>query len=90
MGLLRIYYYGISRAIAASLIPLIITALVMIHCAGKTFLIVKIEKARDVSARRLNENENSCDGDCAAVLRWWLSSVTSRWLGWRKKKEYNT
>jgi len=36
----------------------------MIHCARKTFLIGKIEKARDVSPRRLNENENSCDGDC--------------------------
>jgi len=81
MGLLRIYCYGILGAITASLISLIITALVMIHCAGKTFLIGKIEKARDVSARRLNKNENFCDGDCALVLRWWLPSVTSRWRG---------
>lgn len=81
MGLLRIFYYGILGAIAGSLIPLIITALVMIHCAGKTFLIGKIEKARDVSAKRLNENENSYDGDCAPVLRWWLPSVMSRWRG---------
>lgn len=61
-------YYGIlGTTIAAPLILLIITAPVMIHYVGKTFLIGKTEKARaDVSAaRRLNENENSCDGDCS-------------------------
>lgn len=59
-------YYGILGTIAAPLILLIITAPVMIHYVGKTFLIGKTEKARaDVSARRLNENENSCDGDCS-------------------------
>lgn len=53
-------YYGVLRTIAAPLIPLIITARVMLHYVGKTFLIGKTKKARtDVSARRLNENENS-------------------------------
>lgn len=68
MGLLYLYY-GILGAIVAPLIPLIITALV-IHYVGKTLLIGKTEKAlADVSARRLNESENSCDGDCGPVFR---------------------
>lgn len=58
----------------------------MIHCLGKTFVIGKIEKARDVSARRLNENENSCDGDCATVLRW-VDAVRHESLARIEKKE---
>lgn len=60
----------------------------MIHCAGKTFLIGKIEIARDVSTRRLNENENSCDGNFAPLYSGG-GCRSSRVVGADRKKRKN-